>query len=169
MYRRKRARKGKKKLERLGDFLEKALKRKKISIDIMDHDIRDAWKKAIGPQISAQSEPFKFKNGMLYVRVSTPAWMQELQFMKQDLMDRVNAAMEKETVKNIHFSLGHTASSPSDSGTDDKTVPDDFTLKEREKRLIANATANITDGELKTTIERIMKKEIINRKLTGDG
>jgi hypothetical protein len=169
MYRRKRARKGQKKLERLGDFLEKALKRKKISIDIMDHDIRDAWKNAVGPQISAQSNPFKFKNGMLYIKVSTPTWMQELRFMKQEIMDRLNAAMGSKTLKDIHFSIGHTVPSPTDSDIDDAKVSADFTLKEREKRLITKTTATINDRELKNIIKRIMKKEIINRKMSGDG
>ncbi|MBN2180058.1 MAG: DUF721 domain-containing protein [Deltaproteobacteria bacterium] len=169
MYSRRRARKGQKKLERLGDFLEKALKRKKISIDIMDQDIRNAWRKAVGPQISAQSDPFKFKNGTLYVKVSTPAWMQELQFMKQEIMERLSAAMEKTTFKGIHFSIGHTASPPTDPDTDDAMVTADITLKEREKRLITKTTATITDGELKTIIKRIMKKEMINRKMSGNG
>lgn len=169
MYRRKRARKGHKKLEKLGDFLEKALKRKKISIDIMDHDVRTAWKKAVGPQISAQSDPFKFKNGMLYIKITTPAWMHELQFMKQEIMDRLNAELEKESVKNIHFSIGHIAPPPTDLDGNHEDQSANFTLKEREKRLITKTTASISDRELKDIIKRIMKKEMINRKMSGDG
>jgi len=169
MYRRKRARKGQKKLVRLGDFLEKTLKRKKISIDIMDQDIRNAWRKAVGPQISAQSDPFKFKNGILYVRVTTPTWMQELQFMKQELTDRVKAEMGNKTLKNLHFSIGHIAPPPSDPDRGNAEAPSNYTLKEREKRLITKTTATINDRELKNIIKRIMKKEIINRKMSGDG
>jgi hypothetical protein len=169
MYSRKRARKGQKKLERLGDFLEKALKRKKISIDIMDQDIRNAWRKAVGPQISTQSDPFKFKNSMLYVKVSTPTWMQELQFMKQEITDRLNAEMGSNTLKNIHFSIGHIVPPPTDPETSNVEVSGDFTLKEREKRLITKTTATINDSELKNIIKRIMKKEMINRKMSGDG
>ncbi|MEA3470318.1 MAG: DUF721 domain-containing protein [Thermodesulfobacteriota bacterium] len=169
MYRRKRARKRQKNLQKLGDFLEKALKRKKISIDIMDQDIRNAWRKAVGPQISAQSDPFKFKSGMLYVKVSTPTWMQELQFMKQEIIDRLSSSMGNKTLRNIHFSIGHTARSATDSDRDDSKPTFDYTLKEREKRLITKTTSTITDGELKNIIKRIMKKEIINRKMSGDG
>jgi hypothetical protein len=171
MYRRKRARKGQKKLLRLGDFLEKTLKKKKIAIDIMDQDIRNAWRKAVGPQISTQSDPFKFKNGMLYVKVSTPTWMQELQFMKQEITNRLNAEMGSKTLKNIHFSIGHTVPPPppADPKTSNVKVSGDFTLKEREKRLITKTTATINDSELKKIIKRIMKREIINRKMSGDG
>ena len=169
MYRRRRARKRQKNLQKLGDILEKALKRKKIPIDIMDQDIRNAWRKSVGPQISAQSDPFKFKNGTLYVKVSTPTWMQEFQFMKQEIIDRLNTEMEKTTFKNIHFSIGHTAPSPTDPDMDDTKVTAEFTLKERDKRIIAKTTATINDGELKTIIKRIMKKEMINRKMSGDG
>ncbi|MBW2637380.1 MAG: DUF721 domain-containing protein [Deltaproteobacteria bacterium] len=171
MYRRKRARKGQKKLLRLGDFLGKTLKRKKISIDIMDQDIRNAWRKAVGPQISTQSDPVKFNNGMLYVKVSTPTWMQELQFMKQEITERLNAEMGNKTLKNIHFSIGHTVPPPPppDPETVNEKVSGDFTLKEREKRLISKTTSTINDSELRNIIKRIMKKEMINRKMSGDG
>lgn len=148
----------------MGDFLQKALKRKKIHIDIVDHQISNTWNKTVGPQISAQTDPFKFKNGTLFVHVSNPAWLQQLNFMKQEIMEKVNLAWEKEEITNIYFSIGETQNS-SKKTTDHSIDFSRYSLKEREKRLIRENLSRIEDEELKTILEQVMTKEIIKRRL----
>jgi hypothetical protein len=168
MYRKKTPRKGQKNLQKLGDFLERTLKRRKIHIDIRDSDTWNAWRKAVGPQISAQTEAYKLKNRTLFVRVSTSTWMQELQFMKQDIIEKVNSVMEKETIQNIHFSLGHIEPVVDNEKTSDIDQKK-YTLRAREERLIKNSLdSTISDGELKTILQRVMAKEIINRRMNED-
>ena len=148
----------------MGDFLQKVLKKKKILLDLVDYRILDVWKRAVGPQISANTGPFKFKNNTLFVSVSSPAWMQQLRFMKQEIMDKVNLEWEKEEIKNIYFSIGdihHTPAKSADRPIDFSLYP----LKERDKRLIRENLSQIDDEELKDILEKVMKKEIVKRRL----
>jgi len=148
----------------MGDFLQKVLRRKKILLDLMDHDILDTWNKAVGPQISAHTNPFKFKNGTLFVNVSDPAWMQQLRFMKQEIMNKVNLEWKKEEIKNIYFSIGdihHTPVKTEDHNIDFSLYP----LKERDKRLIRENLSQIDDEELKDILKEVMTKEMIKRRL----
>ncbi|MCK4534398.1 MAG: DUF721 domain-containing protein [Syntrophobacterales bacterium] len=164
MYRRRRSGKRRRTLQKMGDFLPKALKRKKILLDLIDYQVQDIWNKAVGPQISAHTNPFKFKNGTLFVNVSNPAWMQQLRFMKQEIMDKVNLDWEKEEIKNIYFSIGDIHRTP--AKTADHSI--DFSLyplKERDKRLIRENLSQIGDEELKNILEKVMKKEIVKRRL----
>ncbi len=148
----------------MGDFLEKTLKRKKILLDLIDYRILDVWRKAVGPQISANTNPFKFKNNTLFVNVSSPAWMQQLRFMKQEIMDKVNLEWEKEEIKNIYFSIGDIHHAP--VKTADHNIDfDRYPLKERDKRLIRENLSQIADEELKDILEKVMKKEIVKRRL----
>ena len=163
MYRR-RSGKRRRNLEKMGDFLPKALKRKKILLDLIDHRILEVWNRAVGPQISTHTNPFKFKNGTLFIHVSDPAWMQQLRFMKQEIMDKVNLEWEKEEIKNIYFSIGDIHHTP--AKTADRPIDfDRYPLKERDKRLIRENLSQVNDEELKEILEKVMKKEIIKRRL----
>ncbi|MBW2631211.1 MAG: DUF721 domain-containing protein [Deltaproteobacteria bacterium] len=164
MYRGRRSGKRRRNLQKMGDFLQKALKRKKILLDLIDYRILDIWNRAVGPQISAHTNPFKFKNGTLFVNVSDPAWMQQLRFMNQEIMDKVNLDWEKEEIKNIYFSIGdihHTPAKTTDHFIDFSLYP----LKERDKRLIRENLSQVDDEELKDILKKVMTKEIIKRRL----
>jgi predicted nucleic acid-binding Zn ribbon protein len=164
MYQRRRSRKRQKNLLKMGDFLPKLLKSKKLAVDILDYRITDVWYRAVGPQISAQTIPVKFKNHTLYVNVSTPAWMQQLHFMKQEILDKVYAEWGNDEIRNIHFAIGNIPSGPMRP----KDHISDFNprlLKERDKRLIRENLSQIRDTELKAILKKVMTREIIKRRL----
>ncbi|MDO9516151.1 MAG: DUF721 domain-containing protein [Syntrophales bacterium] len=164
MYQRRRPRKRQKNLLKMGDFLPKVLRKKNILLDMLDQNILDVWHRAVGPQILAQTAPFKFKNSTLFVNVSTPAWMQQLRFMKQEIMDKVNGEWGKNEIKNIYFSIGDIPSSPAQLA--DTAI--DFNpslLKERDKRVIRDNLSQVDDKELKGILKRVMTKEIIKRRI----
>ena len=150
----------------MGDFLEKTLKKREIHIDIVDHRILHTWNSAVGPQISAHTNPFKYRNGTLFVNVSNPAWMQQLRFMKQEIVEKINAESGKEDIKNIYFSIGDIRRK-SVTATDHPIDFSRYPLKKRDRRLIRENLSQIEDEELKEILERVMKKEIIKRRLSG--
>jgi len=50
------------------------------------------WPHLVGPQIATVATPESVTpDGVLFVRVATSAWMNELQLMTPDIMARVNA------------------------------------------------------------------------------
>ncbi len=48
----------------------------------------------------------RFVTALLFVKVSSPVWMQELQFMKEMIADKLNQRLNGEIVKNIFFMVG---------------------------------------------------------------
>ena len=154
--------------QRIGDILPKVFKKKKLYIHLEDRHISNAWKKAVGSIISAKTRAYKLKDGTLLVKVSTSTWMQQLQFMKEEIKEKVNAGLEKESVKNIYFSIGIIGSaSPKDKHgiiTDIGQYP----LKERDKKLIEKSLTSIADEELKNIIKGVMVKELTNRRFQED-
>ena len=164
MRARRHSRKKQYNLEKLGGFLFTTLEKKKIYIDSADPGIVESWKQAVGPQITAQTDPYKFKNGMLFVKVSTSAWMQQLQFMKQEILDKVNATLPDKKIKNIRFSIGHQPSIVPTASPVEKNHFDIGMLRKRDKKLIEKNLTPITDDELREIVKRVMIKEIITRK-----
>ena len=65
-----------------------------------------AWKEAVGEKVGQHTEAVKISNQVLYVSTSSPAWAQELTFLKEELMGKFNARAGKVSIRDIKFSAG---------------------------------------------------------------
>lgn len=154
----------------VGDILQETLKRRNIPIDCRDQEIVTGWEKTVGPVIFQQTRPEKIRNKTLYLKVSTPIWMQQLQFMKTELIEKVNTALGKEAVNNIFFNVGAIEPQPSKIPKKEFRLNEhDFPLKPRDKRIMQESLAAIKDPDLGEVIERAMRKGIIRRKMIDEG
>jgi predicted nucleic acid-binding Zn ribbon protein len=64
------------------------------------------WDDAVGDTIAKNAKPEAFKGRLLLVRVNSSPWMHHLQFLKKDIIKKVNAALEKDLVQDIKFKIG---------------------------------------------------------------
>lgn len=72
-------------------------------------DIYRIWGTVVGAAIAARAQPQSVRDGVLAVRVQGAAWMQELQFAKEDIRQRLNAALGAERIRDIYFVSGRVA------------------------------------------------------------
>lgn len=93
-------------IEKLGEVLEKSLKRLDLSTSLEEYGVWPIWDDTVGPTIARNAQPEKIRHGTLFVKVSSPIWMQQLQYMKELLSDKLNQRLRKEVVKNIFFVVG---------------------------------------------------------------
>ena len=156
-------RKRRKDLECLNTFLETALKRRKIHLSLQDPYLTEPWNNAVGDIIAAQTYPYRLRHGILFVHVSTSTWMHQLHFMKQEIIEKVNSFLDASPVKDIRFSIGRIPT-PKHRETPDFQPPDTSLLRPRDRRMISESLESIADDELKTILERVMTREIINRR-----
>lgn len=64
------------------------------------------WEKVVGPPISDNAKPFAVKGSLLLVRVSSSAWLHQLQFLKVELLDKLNHGLKNERIEDIKFKIG---------------------------------------------------------------
>lgn len=150
----------------IGDILQKELKKRGFPVQIDDRQLKDFWEEAVGPVIAAQTRLESRKKDILNVKVSSSVWMQQLHFLREEIIEKVNRAPGSEPIKDIRFTIGQirAAESAKEGGTSSKTgraAP----LKERDKRMIEETTATLKDPELKEMLKRLMLKEISRRRL----
>jgi hypothetical protein len=93
-------------LERLGTVLDKSLKRLDLSNRLEEYGVWPIWNDTVGTTIARNAQPEKIRNGTLFVKVSTPVWMQQLQYMKEMIAEKLNQRLAAEVVKNIFFVVG---------------------------------------------------------------
>ena len=152
------------KLEMLGDILQKVLKKLEIPYKKTDRRLVDLWEQAVGPQIACHTIPENVKRGSLYVLVSSPVWLHQLQFLKEEIRRKLNELAGQEEFRRIFFVIGNIPerhSSIPDKKPTDSVAPK---LEKRDLQMLERNLASVRDNELKVAIERAMTREIIRRR-----
>ena len=92
--------------DQLGNVLENALKATNMQIELSLQRLWRQWDDLVGPAIAKNARPAAIKGKLLLVNVSSAPWMQQLQYLKNDLMEKLNAAFDTPIVKDIRFKIG---------------------------------------------------------------
>jgi len=87
-------------------ILEKTLKSLEIDVPLKTYSILGAWNKIVGESVAGHSQPRSIRNQILFIDVSHPTWMQQLQFLKTTLLSQVNAFLGESLIQDIRFKLG---------------------------------------------------------------
>lgn len=93
-------------METLGSVLEQSLKRMDLVARLDEYAVWPVWNDVVGAVIARNAQPEKIRNGTLFIKVSSPVWMQQLQFMKEMIAGKLNQRLRGEIVKNIFFIVG---------------------------------------------------------------
>jgi hypothetical protein len=159
---RKRARQPKP--EMLGEILRKILKKRNIPHTPKDRHLIEIWKQAVGPQVALQTHPDTLKRGTLFIRVSAPVWMHQLQFLKEEILERLKQISGSEEIRTLQFSIGELPSPfPATGGQPaaDVALPP---LAGRDRDMMRRCLETIRDPQLKEILERVMAREISRRR-----
>ncbi|HJQ85006.1 MAG TPA: DUF721 domain-containing protein [Candidatus Binatia bacterium] len=90
---------------RLADALDAALGRLPDAQRLADHAVWRHWDAVVGPTVARHARPERFRRGILFVAVDSPAWMQELTFLKHELRERLNARLGRAAVRDVFLVL----------------------------------------------------------------
>lgn len=92
----------------VGEALDGYLARSGLARRVGQAGIIPDWPGLVGPQIAAVATPESVTpDGVLFVRVTTSAWMNELQLMTPDIMARINAGRGAGRITTIRWLLTH--------------------------------------------------------------
>jgi predicted nucleic acid-binding Zn ribbon protein len=150
--------------EIIGAILRKVLKKRNIPHTSTDQRLIDLWTAAVGPQIAARTLPEAIKRGTLYVRVSSPVWLHQLQFLKEEILGKVNELSGREEIRSLHLSIGEVPSPAAGRAESSAAAPSSAPLLKRDREMMRESLAAVTDPELREILERVMFKEISRRR-----
>lgn len=138
-----------------------ALHRLNLDAKMKGYAAWGVWEKAVGDTIAQQAQPAFMRGGVLFVKCSSSAWMQQLQFMKGKLCEALNRLLGKDVIKDIRFQMGMiNHPSRSDAAVKDQEV----VLDDAEQARIDEALRPLADPEMKAIARRIMIKEASAKK-----
>ncbi len=152
-------------LEPLANILAAALKKRKITLDRQQSGLNGAWKQAVGPQIAAQAKAESLKNQILLVKVNSSVWLQQLHFLKPDILGKLRPLFSESDLKDIRLSLATAPAPGGERDRNQKLSLDHRYLKDRDKKMIEECRIGLKDSELGEIIGRVMTKEILRRRV----
>jgi predicted nucleic acid-binding Zn ribbon protein len=85
----------------LGDSLARVIAR--TAPQTLLAEIQAAWPEACGEAIAAASEPVAERQGTVTIACSSGAWAQELEFMQDDLLTRLEAVVGEGRIGGLRF------------------------------------------------------------------
>ncbi|MGH7817277.1 MAG: DUF721 domain-containing protein [Candidatus Binatia bacterium] len=139
-------------LERLGEVLNLSLKRLELTPRLDEYGVWPIWNEVVGRTIANNAQPEKIRNGTLFVKVTSPVWMQQLQFMKEMIAEKLNQRLKAEVVKTIFFMVGRI------DAPEDEVAEALATQAERAPRPInEDFLQSIDDTEIRDAFRKLVK------------
>jgi len=144
--------------EVLGGFF----KRTGMNRRIQEQKILDCWEQAVGEGVAEKTQPVGVKNRVLRVKVVNSVWMQELQYMKELIMQKLQQQAGNNILRDLRFFIGEIEP----SGGKDRDKQKDGAridgqspgLTEAERERIDRGLSGIGDAELRELLGRIYAK-----------
>ena len=148
----------------MGDILQKVLRKHRIPVQTADQGLRKTWMDAVGPKIAAYTRPEAVRRNVLFIKVANSVWMQQLHFLKQDILEKINRVNAQNPIQNIFFSLDETAVPAPETRSPQAPEQGASALRSRDRILIEKSVAAIADTELRDILQRVMTREIARRR-----
>jgi hypothetical protein len=120
------------------------------------------WPELVGSEVAAHSQPARWQGNTLVVRVEHPAWIQELTYLKPQMIESIKEKLPKTPIKDIRFEVGKLVTRSDEGGEDEAVEIRELTDEERE--FVEQATGEIADPEIREAAERAMSKGMARRK-----
>ena len=161
--------KGRKSPSTLGEVLGHFLKSSGLKRRIQEQKLLDSWEKAVGLAIAERTQPIGVKNRVLQVRVSSSVWMQQLQFLKGLILQKLHEQAGNHFLQDVRFFLGEMESFV---GGEKKKEEEGgrpslgLTTKERER--IEKALSGVHDPEMREILSRVYSKGMAAEKNRGN-
>jgi predicted nucleic acid-binding Zn ribbon protein len=90
----------------VGDLLSRFLQRSGLGAKVEAASVIPEWAELVGDRIAGVTTPLRVSEGVLFVAVSTSAWLMELNLMKVELLRRLNAGKQQGKIRQIVFVMG---------------------------------------------------------------
>ena len=91
--------------QRVGDVLGGFLEKKGLREPVLRAEAVDEWDQRVGEAIARVTRAQGVRDLTLIVEVKSSAWLMELNFMKEDILRRVNEGRTEGTIEKIVFVL----------------------------------------------------------------
>ena len=90
----------------LKDILQGLLASSNLNFNPADAEIWEVWDDVVGQAIAEHAQPSNITKKKLRVHVAEPIWLQELEFVADNIREKLNERLGRNAVEKVIFRLG---------------------------------------------------------------
>ena len=98
--------KGNSKFVHIGSIIDDVLKTYRREPDNELMRVWQVWDRIVGDVVSKNARPAAFKGRILLVYVTSSTWIHQLQFLKKEIIVKLNEGLEKALIDDLKFKIG---------------------------------------------------------------
>jgi predicted nucleic acid-binding Zn ribbon protein len=98
--------KRKAKFVHIGSIIGDVLKKYRHQTDAELVQVWQVWDSILGNVIAQNAKPAAFKGRILLVHVTSSSWIHQLQFLKKEMIAKLNDALGKALIEDLKFKIG---------------------------------------------------------------
>ena len=98
--------KRKAKFVHIGSIIGDVLVKYRLETDAELVQVWQIWDNIVGPVIAQNTKPAAFKGRILLVHVNSSTWIHQLQFLKKEMIAKLNATLGKTLIEDLKFKIG---------------------------------------------------------------
>lgn len=90
-----------------------------LGVDFQRFKLKTEWVEIVGETIASKCSPVRVQNKILYVWVVSSSWMNQLFYVRREMIKKINQVMGPGWIKDLRFTLDHK------SVASDQAAPED--------------------------------------------
>ena len=144
------------------EVLGKSAGRSSMADKFRRYGLWNRWPELVGSEVASHSQPARWQGNTLVVRVEHPAWIQELTYLKPQMIESIKEKLPKTPIKEIRFEVGKLVTVSEEEREGDAVEIRELTADERE--FVEQATGEIADPDIREAAERAMRKGMARKR-----
>ena len=92
--------------EHIGGVIADVLKNYRRESDEELLEVWHVWEGVVGDVIAQNAKPAAFKGRILIVHTTSSTWVHQLQFLKEEIVGKLNTALGKTLIDDLKFRVG---------------------------------------------------------------
>jgi hypothetical protein len=152
----------------VGELLAQWLGRKHLDGEIRQYTVWNRWAEIVGERVAARTLPQSLRDGLLTVTVASSAWLNELSFMRADIVRRVNECVGQGIVTGLRLVAGRVGRAlPSEDRP--RAPTSDADLPPSACGEVDQGTEAVTDLGLRDAIRGAWRAQMRRERRAGPG
>ena len=90
----------------IGSIIDDVLKAYRREPDNELMQVWQVWDRIVGDVVSKNAKPAAFKGRIVLVYVTSSTWVHQLQFLKEEIIVKLNEGLGKALVDDLKFKIG---------------------------------------------------------------
>jgi predicted nucleic acid-binding Zn ribbon protein len=90
----------------IGTVIDSLLRKCRPGTGDAFNQVWELWDDVVGHAIADQARPSAFNGGILIIQVTNSVWLQQLQFLRQEILTKLNDRCGSLVVRELKFKIG---------------------------------------------------------------